>query len=93
MSSLFALPSIGGALTWATQLPSGSCTNEELRALGLTLSRMMIAATDMHDLAGACPLQDSFRPDARSEVAREVADDIARIVLRADDERRLAAHP
>ena len=91
MSSLFALPSDACALTWATQPPSGSCTNEELCALGLTLTRMMIAATAMRELAVASPFQHSCAADASSEVAHEVADDVARVVLRADDERRLAA--
>jgi hypothetical protein len=40
-----ALPSIAGDLTLASQLPSDSCTNEALRAFGLTLTRITVPAT------------------------------------------------
>src|SRR5215831_7631503 len=53
MSSLFAWPSIAGALSWANQLPSDICTSEEPRALGLTLTRMRVATRDICDLAAA----------------------------------------
>jgi len=43
MSSRFALPSIGGALTCATQLPSADCVSKEVRELGLTLTLMTVA--------------------------------------------------
>ncbi len=36
-------------------------------------------------------LEDSRGPDAMRKVAHKVPDDIARIVLGAEDERRLAA--
>ena len=45
MSSWFALPSIGADLTRASQVPSPAGASELCRALGLTLTRMMIAAT------------------------------------------------
>src|SRR5215468_1969106 len=53
MSSLFAWPSIAGALSWANQLPSDICTSEEPRALGLTLTRMRVATRDICGLAAA----------------------------------------
>lgn len=53
MSSLFALPSIAGARTWATQLPSDSCTNEELRAFGLTFTRITVPPIDFCDIGAS----------------------------------------
>ena len=37
-NSAFALPSIGGDLMRATQVPSSSCSRAEARAFGLTLT-------------------------------------------------------
>lgn len=47
MSSLFALPSLAGDLTSASQFPSVSCTSALFRARALTLTRMMVTATDL----------------------------------------------
>src|SRR5664279_1508799 len=42
-SSAFALPSTGGALSWASQVPSSACVRRLAREPGLTLIVMTIA--------------------------------------------------
>jgi len=42
-SSSLALPSTGGALSWARHEPSASCTRNEIRELGFTLMRKITA--------------------------------------------------
>ena len=54
MSSSFALPSIGGALSCARQLPSVNCMSAEVRALGFTFTRMRLAGMSVaRQLRGA----------------------------------------
>lgn len=65
MSSLFALPSIGGARTWATQLPSDSCSNEERRAFGLTLTRITVPTIDFCDIGASKRAEMTSRRGAR----------------------------
>lgn len=64
---LFASPSIAGARTWPTHLPSDTCTSEERRAFGLTLTRITVPTIDFCDTG----LPSAERPaTAAGRVAR-----------------------
>ena len=53
INSSFALPSTGGDMSRATQLPSGVCSSDETLDLGFTRTRMVSAAIVLPAFASA----------------------------------------